>query len=266
MDTTSIALLTTVANFGLYTKTAPFFPKGIPHYIIDGTNGMHGIHSIKYMMKKLKGKGIEWLIMADEDVIFYNPNLVFDIINEMKAKQITVCGVRDGGSIAHRNKNPFVINTFFSILHFKEIEAMWNIKEMLKNQFCLVNEFQDDLTRVPFYYDSTSLYEPYYCFYFWLRRKGKQFLFLEAVMDSDRISNTVVFNNKEILFHTWYARSYGENEKHTKRINRVVQKMPIVAVPKNSFPIQTKLYKKSTFALEQLVLKLYEKICRKLAK
>ena len=266
MNTSSIALLTTVANFDLYAKTAPLFPKGIPHYIIDRTNGMHGIHSIKYMIKKLKGKGIEWLIMADEDVIFYNPNSVFDIINEMKAKQMTVCGVRDGGSIAHRNKNPFVINTFFSILHFKGIEAMWNTKEMLKNQFCVPNEFQDDLARLPFDYDNTSLYEPYYCFYFWLRRKGKQFLFLEAVMDSDGISNKVVFNNKEILCHTWYARSYGENEKHTKRINRVVQKMPIVAVPKNSFPIQTKLYKKSTFALEQLVLKLYEKICRKLAK
>jgi hypothetical protein len=44
------------------------FSKEIPHYIIDGTNGMHGIH-IKYMMKRLKGKGIDWLIMADEDFL-----------------------------------------------------------------------------------------------------------------------------------------------------------------------------------------------------
>jgi hypothetical protein len=56
------------------------FSKEIPHYIIDGMNGMHGIHSIKYMMK---GKGkVEWLIMADEDVI-YN-QIWFYIINEMK--------------------------------------------------------------------------------------------------------------------------------------------------------------------------------------
>jgi hypothetical protein len=67
----------------------------------------------------------------------------------MKAKQMTVCGVRDGGGVHPIEKKPFVINTFFSILHFKEIEAMWNTKEMLKKMPFVPNEFQDDLSRLP---------------------------------------------------------------------------------------------------------------------
>jgi len=54
MDVSKIALLSTVINFDLYAKSASYFPKEIPKYIIDGRNGMHGIHSILYMMKKLK--------------------------------------------------------------------------------------------------------------------------------------------------------------------------------------------------------------------
>ena len=118
MDQSKIAILTTVANFNLYKKTSVLFPEQCQKYIIDGSNGMHGIDSILYMMSKLKGKDIQWLIMADEDVIFSNANLVFDIIEEMKAKNITVCGVRDGGLVSHRNQNPYLINTFFSILNF----------------------------------------------------------------------------------------------------------------------------------------------------
>ena len=36
-----------------------------------------------YMIKKLKNKNIEWLIMADEDVIFNDATIVFDIIDEI---------------------------------------------------------------------------------------------------------------------------------------------------------------------------------------
>jgi hypothetical protein len=52
----------------------------------------------------------------------------------MKAKQMTVCGVRDGGSVAHRNKkNPFVINTFFSIITFQRNRSHVEYKEMPQN-------------------------------------------------------------------------------------------------------------------------------------
>ncbi len=70
------AIISTVANFTLYNKTSKLFPKDIPKYVIDGINGMHGIDSLCYLMKKLKSSDIEWLIMCDEDVVFVNPDLV----------------------------------------------------------------------------------------------------------------------------------------------------------------------------------------------
>jgi len=222
IDNSKIAILTTVVNFELYQKTAKLFPRDIQKYVIDGRNGMHGIDSIFYMMQKLRNKGIEWLIMADEDVIFTESSVVFLIIEEMKKNNFVISGIRDGGMINHRNYNPFVINTFFSILNFEEIENNWNKNKVIKNQYIIVNEFNDDLSKLNERFDVQSIYEPYYCFYFWLWREMKKILFLDASMHTDTITNSVLFNNKTFLYHTWYARSYGNNEKHTIRINSIL--------------------------------------------
>jgi len=116
MNKQKVALLSTVANFDYYKKSATLFPQDIQRYIIDGTNGMHGLHSIQYIMTKLKNKGVEWLVIVDEDVIFTGATLDFEIINEMKATHMTVCGVVDGGDILHRKETQFTINTFFRFL------------------------------------------------------------------------------------------------------------------------------------------------------
>lgn len=126
----NIALLSTIINKELYKKSSQLFPPNIQKYVIDGTDGMFGLESVFYMMKKLKGKGIEWLIMADEDVFFENPEMVFKIIKKMESQKYSVCGIRDGGLISHRIYNPYLINTFFSIINFKEIESIWNEKEV----------------------------------------------------------------------------------------------------------------------------------------
>lgn len=229
IENSKIAILSTVVNFELYAKTASLFPQNIQSYVIDGTNGMYGLQSIFYMMKKLAGKEIEWLIMADEDVLFQNPNLVFEIIQKMKDESYTVCGIRDGGVLKHRNYNPYLINTFFSVLNFREIESIWNKKEMLLNDYVFDNEFDDDLKGLKETFDAKSLYEPYYVFYLWLRRQNKRFLFLESnhLFENDTITNTVYFKEKILLHHTWYARGYGNNEKHTKRIDSVLQSLNV---------------------------------------
>jgi len=265
MDKQKVAILSTVANFDLYKKSSTLFPKDIQRYVIDGTNGMHGLHSIKYMMSKLKGKGIEWLVMADEDVIFTDATKVFSIIEDMETNHLTVCGVRDGGVILHRKENPYAINTFFSVLNFKEVESIWNEKEVLANQFVNVGEFPDSLAELPYEYNEHSVYEPYYCFYFWLRRKGKQFLFLDTKMNSDGIANIVYYKEREVLCHTWYARSYGINQKHTGRINEILKVRGVLDASSSSLS-DVILYKKTTFALEQKIKKYYKKVCRKLFK
>ncbi len=261
-DKSKIAILSTVANFELYQKTSLYFPEGIQKFVIDGRNGMHGLSSIIYMMRKLKNKGIEWLVMADEDVIFYESDIVFSIVDNMQTNNITICGARDGGDIAHRNQNPFVINTFFSVVNLADVFKIWNKKEMLKHQYIKPNEFGDNLKELAFSFDENSLYEPYYCFYFWLRRKSKHFLFLDAIMDNDGIANYLEFDNVQFLCHTWYARAYGNNKKHTDRINKHLKKLDDKLVDK----LYTKpiVFKHKTFYFVKKLNKYYKRVLMKL--
>jgi hypothetical protein len=264
MKSEKIALLTTVANFDLYEKTSRFFPNRIQKFVIDGRNGMHGIHSIKFMMKKLKGRGIEWLVMCDEDVIFTRPDEIFGLIKQMTRENFTACGIRDGGVIAHRRYNPLVINTFFSIINFKEVEAIWNKNVVSENHYIQNNEFGDNLSSLQHRFDSQSLYEPYYGFYLWLRRLGKKFLFLESEMMDDGITNSILFQKEPIAYHTWYARSYGKNEKHTRRIDSFLAKITDTdRNPNNEDPI---VFKRNTFAIEQKFTKYYKRFRTKFLK
>lgn len=259
MDNSKIAILSTVINNELYQKSSQLFPQNIQKYVIDGSNGMFGLDSIFYMMKKMKGKGIEWLIMADEDVLFVNPKGIFSIIEEMKFNNYFLCGVRDGGVIPNRTYSPYLINTFFSIINFKELESIWNKKEIKKNQYIFENEFEDDLSNFKENYDIKSLYEPYYCFYFWLRRKGNKILFLDATtpFPEDRITTMINDPNGQVLlYHTWYARSYGGNDKHTKRINKIFDLVRF----ENKLITKSINFKHRTFFIIKSARKLYQRI------
>lgn len=258
-----IAFLSTVVNFDLYQKSARLFPKGIPRYVIDGRNGMHAMDSVAYMFKKLKNKGIEWLVMADEDVVMIHPERVLDCIEYMREHQITFCGVRDGGVIPHRFQNPYAINTFFSILHFSEIEPIWNERLVRQNQYIQPGEFNDDLSGLTGEYSQESLFEPYYCFYFWMRRNGKKVLFLEATVPfaDDPVTNLVQdHQGRDLLYHTWYARSYGASEKHTQRIDAVFAKVSVDM----SEPLEPIIFKDPTFAFKKSALKQYRRVVQKI--
>jgi len=259
-----VAILSTVINFNLYRKSAILFPSGIRRFVIDGRNGMHGLTSLCYMMTKLKNKQIDWLIMADEDVIFLNTDSVFSLIEEMNKKQIMFCGVRDGGSINHRVGNPNVINTFFSVLNFKALEKIWNKKEMLANQFTIPNEFDDDLGNLPYNYDRESLAEPYYCFYLWLRRKSGKALFLNSSsLPGDEIANAVHDLDGEVmLYHTWYSRAYKVSDRHTKRIDAIFNGIP-QSQSKFENPI---MFKDRTYKLRNNLKRIYPKLLSMLTK
>ena len=220
----NIAILTTLINKDLYDKSAQLFPKGVQRYVIDGRHELFGIDSIYLMMKKLRGKGVDWLIMADEDVLFINHDYILDIVTDLSKSGEILCGVRDGGQIPNRTYSPYLINTFFSVINFKKLESIWDEKQVRRNQYISPGEFDEDLSGLPGQYDETSLYEPYYRFYFWLRRRGEKIRFLHAVKPfEDDHKTTLDFDtrNRELLYHTWYARLYGVDENHTRRIDRI---------------------------------------------
>ncbi|MAW96667.1 MULTISPECIES: hypothetical protein [unclassified Leeuwenhoekiella] len=244
INLSEIALLTTVANFDLYKKTRPYQPAGIRKIVIDGREGMYGLDSLLYTFEKLPLSGIKWLILADEDVLFLENKALVDIIKEMDSANYTVAGIRDGGTMPNRRHNPYVPNTFFCILDFQAISGIYYRKEIQEQQFINADEFREDLAGLKVGFDRTSLYEPYYRFFLWLKRKDHKFLFLEADLlhpDTDELATEVYgLNKKRILIHTWYARAYGRNEQQTKRIDAIIE---TYAPSLNSKPDEAEIYK-----------------------
>ncbi|WP_232224053.1 hypothetical protein [Gillisia sp. CAL575] len=183
----------------------------------------------------------------------------------MENHNYSVAGIRDGGVINHRNKNPYSINTFFSILNFDEVLKLYNKKKILSSQYIQENEFNDELDLLPFKFDQSSLYEPYYCFYFWLRRKGMKILFLNSKMRDDiddKISNEVFLPDGSLfLIHTWYARAYGNNKKHTERIDLILDKIDF-----GENIVEPIIFKDRLFRINKEVRKVFKKIIIKLEK
>lgn len=226
MKNDDIVIVTTVNNIELYRKTVISFPKNIDLIAIDGSKGLYGLEGFKFMFKKLKKYKYKWLIMADEDVVFVNSNGVIDLINRLENDGVTACGVRDGGLLSWRNKNPYSLNPFFCILNLEKIYAIYSEEEFLKHQYIEKDEFDDDLSSLYYPYDKESLYEGYYCFFLWLKRKKIKFTYLNAIADTFKgdLETTTVFglDNEILLYHTWYARTYGINDYHTDRINKII--------------------------------------------
>ena len=263
IDKTKVGIITTVSNWGLYRKTLPFFPSDIKVFAIDGTKGFYGINSIKYFMKKLKKYNLDWLIMADEDVIFTNPEGVFDLIDYIRENNYVAAGMRDGGVLRWRDKNPYLLNTFFVVLNFGEILGIYNEQEMLENQYILQNEFQKNLN-LPFSnYQVDSLFESYYCFFLWLLRRDKRIFYLDGSNPYANESTLVLdHSGEELLYHSWYARLYKKDNYHTERINFLLEKGVknrkdlSYKVFNNDFFYIKKILRKNTGRLKNKILKI----------
>ncbi|WP_370173599.1 hypothetical protein [Leeuwenhoekiella palythoae] len=267
INVSKIALLTTVANFGLYEKTRSYQPPGIRKLVIDGRGGMYGLDSLFYAFEKLPLKGVKWLILADEDVLFLENKALTEIIEKMESGNYTVAGVRDGGTMPNRRHNPFVPNTFFCVLDYESIATIYSRKEIQKQQYSNPKEFTDDLNHLHVGFDANSLYEPYYCFFLWLKRKNHKFLFLDADLlhpNTDELA-TKVYNldNNPFLIHTWYARAYGKNTGQTKRINTIID---TYAPDSNDQAEEAEVYKDKFFKYKLGLRKLKKRIQNKLGK
>ncbi|MCF8272807.1 MAG: hypothetical protein K9I95_03150 [Flavobacteriaceae bacterium] len=259
-----MAILSTVNNFKLYRKSSALYPKEIKSYVIDGRNGMFGVHSINFMMKIFSKKDIEWLILMDEDALFINSDLVFPLINHMDRNDYIICGMRDGGMLPERSGSPYAMNPFFSIINLKKLKTIWNKKEMLASHYIEDDEFEDDLSGLKYPYNKKSMSEPYYCFYFWLKRKHHKLLYLDVSLPfkDDQITNIVHdLEGKSILYHTWFSREYGdERGRHTSRIDKVFNEFKLIE-SKNIKPI---IFKDYLFPVKNRLRRLKKNIKKRL--
>jgi hypothetical protein len=260
-----IAISTTVSNSTLFKKSIETFPHVDCIYVVDGTQGVYGIKSITFLLGKLKNKNIDWLLLCDEDVFFTNQKALQDLIDYLHESNYQVCGMRDGGMLQWRDKNPYLINPFFCALNLKSIYKKYNKKEMLNQAPIKENEFNDSLEDLEYSYDKSSVFEEYYCFFLWLRRNNFKFKFLEGksnLFDNDS-ETTAVYNHNNILmlYHTWYARTYGIDNHHTSRIDNIIVKGNLIQ-PLNQRKIETFVDRKfnNTKKLKRLFRKIKQRL------
>ena len=218
----NIGTLSTVVNFDLYHRSAALFPNEVPKFVIDGTNGTYGIDSIRLLFGRTPKLDIDYLVCFDEDFILTDFNIIKELIKFMEHNDIDIAGVRDGGIITHREHHPLCLNTFFNVINYRKISEKWSWKIVSSHQKIIEGEFDNEnLSSLAYKYNLSSLFEPYYCFYLWALRSGSKILYLDAFMCDDNISNTVIWNNKLVGYHTWYARKYQKDTAQTSRIDRL---------------------------------------------
>lgn len=255
-----IAIATTVSNWELYRQTSKSFPKNIELFAIDGTKGFYGLRSLVFAINKVKKLGFQWLIMVDDDVVFKNPEKVFDLVEYMQLNNYAVGGMRDGGTLRWRNKNPIVVNPYFCILNLSEVNTTPRIKQIKQHQYINENEFRLDHYALHYKnYDINSLFEHYYCFFFWLKRNNNSFLYLDAkVPFKNETTLLLTHKEEEFLYHAWYSRFYNQDLYHTNRINEVL-KFVDSATPNRQFT----LLKNPVFNIKHFFYRNIQQILRK---
>lgn len=209
-----IAIFTRSMNYSLFkmmdnTLTLPF-----KHYRFTFTTA-HG-----YLYKIMK-YDIDYAINIDEDAFVCSNESLLSLLNYCIENEIINCGIRDGGVLPIRFGNPIVTNPFFNIFNVKEIRKHFSLDEIDKYRNIEIDYKKILTLELPFRYETTSNYEPFYPFFLWLNTNFKV-LYLSAEEHKDKYS-TILLNqeNKPFLYHSWYSRKYGVDIFHTNRINNL---------------------------------------------
>ena len=217
------ALVSVSQNDHLFRKTSVTWPEKFDLIKIDGSNGMCGLEAIFLLFQKQLS--YKYVILIDEDVVVENPAIFHKIVDYMDGNKLDIVGLPDADMGEVRKFNPFACNPFLCFIDYQRVLKKFCKKEILNNQFIKKKEFDIDFTISISNTDTLSLKESYYCFFFWLRRKGFRFGYLDSNQDfseNDPITTSIYFNKSLIGHHSWYAREYGRDLTHTQRINNLL--------------------------------------------
>ena len=214
-----IAIVVTVQNKKLFKKTKNSIPSNIDLYSIDGRHEFFAFSALELVFKSSQTKKYDWIIMADEDVIFIDFSAVVDLLKYMKDNNYQISGMNDGNGIEFRKGNPKLPNLFFCIFNFKELNSKFSSQQF--DYFKSVYEVNPEES-------INGQIEPYYVFFHYLLSLDFRILFLKAENNfmSDDYESTILYNQIEnkMIVHTWYARLYSKNERHTQRIDNTISR------------------------------------------
>lgn len=207
-------------------------PIEFDHFYIDGRFGFYGIKAIELALSSPQLNQYEWMILLDEDAVILNAEMLHRVIQHMYDKKFGVAGVRDGGEIEFRRGNPNFPNLSFLIINKNALPKELDFTIKLSAEF-FTNE-KNFKTVFPLRdgYEIFQNSEEYYNFFQQLLIKNISFLFLKSRFhDPSTDDFTTVFldhEGKDLIIHTWWARAYDQNERHTNRINRIFNNLPLV--------------------------------------
>lgn len=212
-----IAIVVTVQNKKLFQKTKNSIPSNIDLYSIDGRHGFFALNALELVFKSSQTKKYDWIIMADEDVIFIDFSAVVTLLKYMKGNNYQVSGMNDGNGIEFRKGSPKIPNLFFCIFNFNELNSKFSSQQF--DYFRSVYEVNPEES-------INKKIEPYYVFFYYLLSLDFRILFLTAKNNfmSDDYESTILYNHLEnkMIIHTWYARLYSKNKRHTQRIDNAI--------------------------------------------
>lgn len=212
IDNLKIAFFSRSMNYSLYKLSDNTISLPFKHYRITYSTAQG-------YLDKILSYDIDYAINIDEDAFIVNNEALLELLKHCVKEKIVNCGFRDGGVLPIRFGNPLVTNPFFNILAVKTIRTKYSkleIGNFLKQKINYENLIPNEL---PFDFEISNDYEPFYPFFLWLNINHKV-LYLEGKQHKDNFS-TILYNHKgqEMLFHSWYSREYGIDQFHTNRIN-----------------------------------------------
>lgn len=214
-----IAIVVTVQNKKLFEKTKHSIPSNVDLYSIDGRHGFFALNAMELVFKSSQTKKYDWIIMADEDVVFIDFSAVIDHIKYMKHNNYQISGMNDGNGIEFRKGNPKLPNLFFCIFNFKDLNSKFSSQQFDYFKSVFKDRPEESLN---------GQIEPYYVFFHYLLSLDFRILYLTAKNNfiPDDYESTLLYNHlqNEMIIHTWYARLYSKNERHTQRIDNTISR------------------------------------------
>ncbi len=232
-----IAFFTRSMNYSLFKLSDNTISLPFKHYRLTYTTAQG-------YLDKILNYDIDYAINIDEDAFVIDNDALLQLLEYCISEKIVNCGMRDGGVLPIRNGNPVVTNPFFNILDVKAIKKDFSKDTVAKFINKEIDYSKNVPKNLPFKYEITTNYEPFYPFFIWLNTNYKV-LYLN-VKEHDDTFTTIVYNqvNQPILFHSWHSRSFGIDEFHTNRINNLYK----ACIDKE---LDFSLFEKLTIAVEK---------------
>ena len=238
MDKKRVKIFTRSANVELYNYSQRLID--LPYKRVR----LYGTTADGYFYQMLEDTDCDIAINIDEDAFVVDNSALEELLEHVIENDIVCCGMRDGGIVYIRILNPIVQNPFFNIINLRAIREKFN-REAIEafdyeaNKEELIKQLPKELQNYEgLKYDN---YEPYYHFFLWMAKNFK-IMYLNAEQHQDQYT-TILYNQnyKPILYHTWFSRDFGKDEKQTDRIQSIIveaytaqgmkaPRMPIVKV------------------------------------